>query len=785
MCSKKPLFYILAVFLSLTSMGVMAQFKVTGKVSGLDGEALEGVSVKIKGRQTGTHTDSKGAYELALSKAGSYILEFSSIGYTRIEETVSATSAQPVVTLEVVLTASSVNMDEVTVHGKTETQQLREQAFAVSAIDARKLANTTADLGQVLNRSTGIKIREQGGMGSDFEFSINGLSGKSIKFFLDGIPLEIMGSAMNLNNIPINLAERIEVYKGVAPVELGSDALGGAVNIVTNKSLSNYLDVSHSYGSFQTHQGAITGQWVKPSLGLVLKGSSFFNYSLNNYLMREVEVRDFENNEFVITNARRFHDRYRSWMGQAEIGLVNKKWADVLFLGFSYTTYDKQVQTGVRQSIVYGAVTRNGTGRNLSVRYKKDGLVNGHLDVNLYATYSRDEYALADTTLRKYYWDGQYIEGNPETGSYRITQVTRPRYFTRLNANYHLAENHDLNVNYTFDQVTNETYNSLVATEDDVPGRLSKHLVGLAYQQKFWDRLTNTFMGKFYGVATDKKQYDLSLARYVPMHSFKPYVGYGLASVYKIDKNSGIKASYEHTYRLQDVNEVFGDGYQVINNLELNPESSDNLNLGGFYGRQKGSHNVYAEASTFLRKAEGFIYANQYSNNQIKYENLSNVLIRGADAEVRYNDRSGFSAMLNVTYQNALDNTRFVNNSGSGTVSATYRKKVPNQPWMFGNLDLGWGRSNVWQKASRLQVNWSTNYTHWYYRSWEGFATTNSLEIIPKQLIHNLMLAYSLENGRYNLSLEAKNLTNQLAFDNFRLQRPGRALFVKFRYFLK
>ena len=65
-----------------------------------------------------------------------------------------------------------------------------------------------------------------------------------------------MGSAMALNNIPVNLADRLEVYKGVVPVQLGADAMGGAVNVVTNQKANNYLDLSHSYGSFNTNRSA-------------------------------------------------------------------------------------------------------------------------------------------------------------------------------------------------------------------------------------------------------------------------------------------------------------------------------------------------------------------------------------------------------------------------------------------------------------------------------------------------------------------------------------------------
>src|SRR5690606_35793121 len=132
--------------------------------------------------------------------------------------------------------------------------------------------------------------REQGGLGSNFNFSINGLSGKSVKYFIDGVPVEVMGSTMSLNNIPVNLSERIEVYKGVVPVHLGSDAMGGAINIITSQRQTNFLDASYSYGSFNTHRAALTGQYTHEKTGLIAKASAFFNYSDNNYLMKDVEV---------------------------------------------------------------------------------------------------------------------------------------------------------------------------------------------------------------------------------------------------------------------------------------------------------------------------------------------------------------------------------------------------------------------------------------------------------------------------------------------------------------
>lgn len=78
-----------------------------------------------------------------------------------------------------------------------------------------------------------MKIRESGGVGSDMAVTMDGFSGKHVKVFIDGVPQEGVGSSFGLNNIPVNFADRIEVYRGVVPVGFGADAIGGVINIVT------------------------------------------------------------------------------------------------------------------------------------------------------------------------------------------------------------------------------------------------------------------------------------------------------------------------------------------------------------------------------------------------------------------------------------------------------------------------------------------------------------------------------------------------------------------------
>ena len=181
---------------------------------------------------------------------------------------------------------SLYHIGEIMVQGKSKTQLIREGAYAVNAIDVKSLSNLTVTLNEIVGRTTGVKVRTEGGRGSDFDLSINGMSGNSIRYFIDGMPLDMLGMGVNLTNLPVNMVDHVEIYKGVIPAGLGTDALGGAVNIITNKSKRNFLDVSYGIGSFHTHEFDLNAQYTEPTTGIVLKPTISVDYSKNDYITR-------------------------------------------------------------------------------------------------------------------------------------------------------------------------------------------------------------------------------------------------------------------------------------------------------------------------------------------------------------------------------------------------------------------------------------------------------------------------------------------------------------------
>src|SRR5262249_36310297 len=91
---------------------------------------------------------------------------------------------------------------EVTVTGQTATpRRLRESAEAVTVVELQRAAQQTRDLGEVLASVEGVSVRRMGGLGSATSFSLNGLSDKQIRFFFDGVPLDVLGYGGAIANI--------------------------------------------------------------------------------------------------------------------------------------------------------------------------------------------------------------------------------------------------------------------------------------------------------------------------------------------------------------------------------------------------------------------------------------------------------------------------------------------------------------------------------------------------------------------------------------------------------
>ena len=273
--------YLLIVVASVFSFSAIAN---TGSLSGTvklkSGTPVSDANVVIRSLNKHALTDEKGKFDFRNIAYGKYEIIVSSIEVVQdtFQIQFSKDNNKPVV---LIAEPSVFNLNEVVISAKTKKSELETAGFAVSAIEPGKVALQSLQTSELLDRTAGIRIRQDGGLGSRINYNINGLSGEAIKIFIDGVPASNFGAAFSLNNIPPALIERVEVYKGVVPGYLSEDALGGAVNVVLRQKAKNALTTSYSLGSFNTHQWNINGSY-RATNGLTAEASAFYNYSDNS-----------------------------------------------------------------------------------------------------------------------------------------------------------------------------------------------------------------------------------------------------------------------------------------------------------------------------------------------------------------------------------------------------------------------------------------------------------------------------------------------------------------------
>lgn len=692
------------------------------------------------------------------------------------------------------LVKDSLALNQVIVFGKSATQQLAEGAYSVNAIDIKSMANSITNVADVVNRSAGVKLRTEGGMGSDFDLSLNGMSGNSVKYFVDGVPLSTLGSNMTLQNIPVNTVERIEIYKGVVPGYLGADALGGAVNIVTKKNAhKNYLDASVSAGSFGSYIGELNAKYVVPKADLVIHPIVAYNTSKNNYMMKDVKVWSENDDKYIYTNRRRFHDDYQSVTAQLEMGFERKKWADAFLVSGSYTRTEKELQTGATQDRVYGMAEKQQYAWNVQAKYIKRHFLLDKLSTNLNLSYTYDNALTVDTTFRNYDWNGDYKESTSNEIMRRnkmLRRYVRPLTVARANFNYELNDHHSLNFNYILTHTENRRTDDLGVDEDFSPSNdvIAKHVFSLTYNQSFFDdKMVNAFFLKDYVNHVEIGQNDLywiTNASKVASSSTKNNMGGGFGMRYKLAEPLALKGSYERTVRLPQAREMLGNGTTIYPNFKLSPEMSHNINLGVFGTSTMGGgeHRLSYDAGVFWRNVTDYIFlVISEAEGMYQYDNVKSINVKGAELDLKYNYSDWLRASANCSYQNSINMNRY---KDDGKESVIYKNKLPNKPWLFGNAELELTKKALLSNDDRLRFRYSYQYVHWFFLTWEGFGALSTKSRIPTQNFHSASLTYSWQKERYNLTIDCDNLFDCTAFDNYKLQKPGRSLMCKFRVFI-
>lgn len=673
---------------------------------------------------------------------------------------------------------------EVIVSAPSEAETLRKSARAVHVVELEPAKTRSADLGEVLAREQGVGVRRSGGLGSGTRFSLNGLTDDQIRFFLDGVPLELLGYPFGVANVPLNLVDRVEIYRGVVPIRFGADALGGAVHLVSSDDLSGtHGAASWQAGSFGTHRLTLTARHRHARSGFFVRSAAFFDHADNDYRVN-VQVPDPRpefRGQLVDARAYRFHDGYVAGGANVEVGFADTRWAKRFVVRGFANEYGRELQNNPTMEIPYGDVRFGELGAGVNVRYQH--VVRDRVEIDVVAGHAYTRTDFLDVGTCVYDWFGRCIRqrqapGEIDEGNPRDDTLHEQAGYLRATVGWRIAPGHVLRATSAPTFVFRDGEDRILSFGPLTANRrLLSAVHGIEYQLDIVsDRLQNFLFAKSYvqGARSNEpviegveRTLDRSVARF----------GAGDSLRFRVRDGLDLKGSYEYATRLPNADEVFGDAILTNENLDLKPEVSHNANLGLTLDLPDTRAGAFrGEVNLFLRQAQNLIVRLPAFGERFRNENLFEARSLGVEASAGWTSRGDYLSLDgNVTWfdlRNLGDRGPFAQFDGD---------RVPNRPFLFTNAFAQLQTPPLVSNRGWLALLWNTRFVHEFFEFWESAGTSDSKRTIPSQLIHTVGLAYRVRRASRALSFsgEVTNLTDAPAFDYFGVQRPGRAVFFK------
>ncbi|MFK5957940.1 MAG: SusC/RagA family TonB-linked outer membrane protein [Lutibacter sp.] len=247
---------------------------VTGNVSDASGP-LPGVTVVVKGTNTGTQTDFDGNYSIVASSGD--VLQYSFMGMQSIEKTVGTSN-----TINIVMKEDAEALEEVVVTGVAGATSRKKLSITVASVTAEELQKVPAGsaASALQGKVAGISVTNLGRPGQGATILLRGAA----NFYGSQAPLVIMDGVFvegGLADINVDDIASFEIVKGASASSLYGSRAGNGVIVITSKrgklgktqitvrseigysEINNFIDTNQSHGfelasDWQNFQGQYT-----------------------------------------------------------------------------------------------------------------------------------------------------------------------------------------------------------------------------------------------------------------------------------------------------------------------------------------------------------------------------------------------------------------------------------------------------------------------------------------------------------------------------------------------
>lgn len=606
-------------------------------------------------------------------------------------------------------------MDEIVTTGQYTPRSAQKSVYQINSISAEEIkAKNAINLRELMSNEMNVKLSQDPTLGSSI--SINGISGQNVKILIDGVP--VIGREngnIDLSQINLNNAERVEIIEGPMSTMYGSDAAGGVINIITKDYFDEkvFLNANSYYESVGTYNfdGGIGYNFDRYNI-LINGGRNLFKgYSpvdTSRYKLwkpKEQYFTDWQFNAFRDKITFRYHGKY-FYDYILNRGVPIKPYNE---FGFDdhYRTYRLSNTLSLKGEVSKGRFFDIQADYSIYERRKNTFLKNL---VTLKEVLTKDSSDQDTSKFDSWMIRGTYSHDNLfESLSYQI--------------------GFDINLQKgTGEKIKNKEDNI-----DDYAGFISFQYLPI-------------------------KEITIQPAvRFIHNSKYEAPIIPSLNLRTELSKEFTLRASYAQGFRAPSLKELYlffvDVNHNIIGNEDLKAEKSQTVNLGLDFNHENLNHAFKIEQSVFYNHIDDLIYLINVdlNNNLYSYVNIGKFNSVGYNFSLSYM-RSNLSSKI-----------------GLSLIANSYQVTDPTykfNPEIIGNFI--WN-SNIWDLKFSLFYKYNGEHNQFFLIS-----DTEYQEFVMHDYhLADLTISKEFWDDQINLSIGVKNLFDVINIGNSQSQSGG------------
>ena len=248
-CILKHIFFIYFFSVFISSFSQEAQIHGSITSNGINLPFVQVAWSANNNPNVFSQTDVNGNFRIVGLPVDTINIQFSHIGFITKNRTVIISSPDEILSIEDSLIANIIDFDEVIITGTRTNRRKTETPVIVNLIDNITLENVAAcNISDGLLFQPGLRVETNCQTCNYTQLRINGLSGGYSQILINGRPtFSPLTSLYGLEQIPVNMIDRVEIVRGGGSALYGSSAIAGTVNVLTKMPEFNSFDISSRY----------------------------------------------------------------------------------------------------------------------------------------------------------------------------------------------------------------------------------------------------------------------------------------------------------------------------------------------------------------------------------------------------------------------------------------------------------------------------------------------------------------------------------------------------------